>query len=313
MKNYRQIQAVNYSKLGSLDRSPLNLLKKEDFESKALDLGACVDTLLFHGKKELDKEISYTELKEPTATLKELIYHCYKNNINGRWAIQGVVDSVNENGDYVYWSSVKKPESRSNKWDTDYFWKYLKYLNDSKGKIKISKDNYDLITNSVEKIKNHEFCKDIFNKKGKAQLAVVQELHGYKYKGLLDWVVFDEKRKIIYPYDLKTSSKYLSAFESSVLFYRYDIQSSLYKHLLEKEFPEYQIADFKMIVYSFVQESVNVFNLKNYYDKARDGYEHNGKYKKGWLQLTEELEWHEKHQLFEHEKSVYENNGEIVL
>lgn len=312
MKNYRQIQAINYSTLASLDRSPLNLLKKDSIESKALDLGSCVDTLLFYGKNRLNKEISYTELKEPTATLKKLIYYFHENNITDRWIIEGIVNTMDKNN-YVYWRSTTDLDTRKSKWDNDYFWNYLKYLNDSKDKIKVTKEDYELINESVDILKNHDFSKHIFNEKGDAQLAVVQELHGYKYKGLLDWVVIDEKRKIIYPYDLKTTSKYLNAFENSVLFYRYDIQSSLYKHLLEKQFPEYQIADFKMIVYSFVQKSVNVFNLKNYYDKARDGYTHNGKYKKGWLQLTEELTWHEKHQLFEHEKSVYENNGEIVL
>lgn len=312
MTDYRKIDAINFSKLAALDRHPINLTIETE-ESKALDLGGAVDILMFDGEKRLLQLAAFTELEEPTATLKTIIDYCHEHDISQPWQVEQIVNEKLDNGKFKYWSTTTKPESRNRKWNTPYFWDYLNFLFDSKDKMKFSPIDKSKIYNAVEVLNSHEFTREIFKSNGKSQLPLVHEIEGYKFKGLLDWVVFDEKNKIIYPYDLKTTSKYLSAFESSVLYYRYDIQSSLYKHLLEKEFPNYQIADFKMIVYSFASESVNIFNLRNYYEKARDGYQRNEKHIKGWLELAGELQWHLKNELYDHPKNVYESNGEIIL
>ena len=105
----------------------------------------------------------------------------------------------------------------------------------------------------------------------------------------------------------------MNSFKYSVLKYRYDIQSSLYTHLLEKAYPGYVIADFKMIVYSFPQKSANIFNLKKYREISKNGFVRNEELVKGWLELANELMWHNENQLFEHSMKTYLNNGEIEL
>lgn len=311
MENYREIDAINYSTLSSLDDDPKSLLYP--FEgSKATDLGSCVDVLLFDGEEELDKIASFSNVQEPTATLGKFVTYCYENDILQLWQIEQAVDEKGDDNKFKWWKSTVKPEARKANWDIPEFWNYLSFLIDSKDKLKLDSEAKTAIYDAVNTIKTHEFTKGIFEN-GQSQVAIVQELEGYTYKCLLDYIKIDEKNKIIYPFDLKTTSKPLNSFEYSVRKYRYDIQSSLYKHLLQKQFPDYTIADFKMVVYSFLNKSVRVFNLKNYYEKAKEGYYHNERYIKGWLQLSEEYVWHTTNELYDHDKAIYESNGEVIL
>ena len=313
MSKYRELDAINYSRLSNLDEGPWKLLQ-DISGSKAFSLGTGVDVLLFDGQKELDKQCIVTTLEEPTATLKILMDYCYKNNLNQEWLIEEYVNVLKDDGKYVLWSTTKDLEIRKNKWNTVYFWKYLEFLRESKDKTKLIGDDMFKIKEAVQHLKFSDFTKRIFeDKRGLSQVELVHKIDGQLFKGKLDWIIKDDDEKIIYPFDLKTTSKSLKAWKLGVLKYRYDIQSSLYKHLLELEFPDYQIADFKMVVYSFVSKNANIFNLRNYYEKAKEGYIHKEQYVKGWLQLADELVWHNENQLFEHEKQTYLNNGNIIL
>jgi hypothetical protein len=312
LSEYRQIDAKNYSTLSTLDEGPWKL--NQHLDTKAFSLGSSVDILLFDGEKEYKKQIITTELKEPTATLSNLINYCYDNNLNENWMIQQYVNEKDEDGNFKIWKTSKKLDVRDNNWNTDYFHSYLDYLRSSKGKIRLTIDEDLTIHNAVKYLKTSDFTKNIFNdKRGTSQMVLVKDIKGMKFKGKLDWVIIDEKSKTIYPYDLKTTSKYLNSFKYSVLKYRYDIQSSLYTNLLQVAYPEYVIADFRMIVYSFPQRSANVFNLKKYKEISKQGFVRNEELVKGWLELAHELDWHNENQLFDHNMETYLNNGEIIL
>lgn len=312
MSEYRNIDAINYSSLSSLDEGPWNLNK--NLESKAFDLGSGVDILLFDKEKEYNKQVIVTELPEPTATLADIINYCYNNNLDQEWMIEQYINQLDSEGKFVFWKTTKNLETRKNNWNTDYFYSYLEFLKKSRDKIRLTISEDVEIKYAVEYLKTCDFTKHIFNdKRGTAQMVLVEEIEDLKFKGKLDWVIIDEDSKTIYPYDLKTTSKYLNSFKYSVLKYRYDIQSSLYTHLLEKAYPGYVIADFKMIVYSFPQKSANIFNLKKYREISKNGFVRNEELVKGWLELANELMWHNENQLFEHSMKTYLNNGEIEL
>jgi hypothetical protein len=70
------------------------------------------------------------------------------------------------------------------------------------------------------------------------ELFVTTELEKYPFgfKGVLDNVVMDENTKTLFINDLKTTNKSIQNFPESVVYYRYDIQATMYVGLCYEKF-----------------------------------------------------------------------------
>ena len=305
-ENYRQFNAINYSKLQSLDSDPRSLIDNTQKDLTAFKLGKALETLLTEENKYNDIFCSYKN-EVPTGQLLTLAEDCKNRRLINEFDIENYVN----NNQKLYFSNRTKLETRKNKWQNDLFLNYLNFLLENEGKKVLSNEEQNSIEKGVEILRNSLFTKDIF-KNGQTQVPFCEELLGFKYKALLDWLQIDGDT--VRPFDLKSTSKSVYSFPESVRLYRYDIQSSLYWYVIQKAFENKKIADFIMVVYSFKDEKVIKYNMSKYLEPAKSGYLNvfNNKIK-GWYELTLDLEWHMENKLFDYKKEVYQSNGEIKL
>lgn len=305
---YRDYDALNYSLLKAVDSDPGTLVVDDKDFSDAMKLGDAVDILMFT-PEQFEKKYWVSSASKPTASLLLLADEVAKKGLKDKYDIEALSQQLG------LWNTTKDEEKRIAKWDVDIFWDYITEVENSKDKIIITPEENVKINLAVKTLNNHIFTKDIFNTdlRIERQLAIVFEYEGTLFKCLLDLVLFDDKNKIIYPYDLKTTSEGIFGFAKKVFYWRYDIQASLYTHGLESEFPDYEVKDFKDIVYSFVSEKPLVYNLGAYKEKSRDGFIKNDREYTGWLEMAENLIWHQDNKIFDYPKKIYESNGEIVL
>jgi len=128
------------------------------------------------------------------------------------------------------------------------------------------------------------------------QFAILFELHNLPLKCLLDKVIIDHKKKIIYPYDLKCTWD-INSFEYTYLKYKYYIQNYVYTTGLNiwrvEHRPGYKVADFQFIV----AHSANLYQPMIYktdqtdYLKARTGFNCGSKAYKGVDRLLQEMKY----------------------
>lgn len=307
-QDYRGYDAKHYSMLSAVSKNPSSLVIDEKDFSDAMKMGDAVDILLFT-PEEFDKKYIVATVEQPTASLLELANACIEIEVADDLHVMHLV------GELGLWSNIKNPDTLRKKWDTKLFWEYVEFGISAKGKHIITIEENERISKALSIIKYHEFTKDLFDSKLtiEYQVPIVNDLYGHTFKILVDMMIIDKKNKIIYPFDLKTMSDSQYLFPSKVLYWRYDIQSSLYKHVLEVEYPDYEIKDFWDIVYSFTQESVLKYDMSKYHDISRDGFEENNREYLGWRDLADRVDWHREKELYDFTKEVYENNGLVTL
>lgn len=86
------------------------------------------------------------------------------------------------------------------------------------------------------------------------QLKFKMTHNGVGYRGMMDLVAIDYEKKIVYPFDLKTSSHFEWDFQESFTQWRYMHQSRLYWRLLrynmdkDDYFKDFELKDYKFIV-----------------------------------------------------------------
>lgn len=86
------------------------------------------------------------------------------------------------------------------------------------------------------------------------QLKFAAKLNGVGYRSMMDLVIVDYEKKIIYPYDLKTCGIPEWDFESNFMKFHYFIQARLYWRVLkanilnDEYFKDFKLKNFKFIV-----------------------------------------------------------------
>lgn len=162
------------------------------------------------------------------------------------------------------------------------YWNFLK----AKGnKTLIDQASYDFCNNAVELIKTDKaICKLIgCNPSEFDNIEVLNELHlsckinekPFGLKGIVDNLVIDHDKKILYINDVKTTSKDLKDFPESVEYYNYGLQAAIYtslvvtkySHLIDQEYDlkfNFVVIDKNYSVYPFEvsQQTLNLWLTK---------------------------------------------------
>lgn len=311
---YRELKHhINYSLLSGIFSNPYFVKFPSPNFTDSMKRGDATDILLLTPEK-FNKKYIVSDVKQPSGQVLKLAEECFEKNVDNIFDIKDIANQENLG---KYFGNTKDLEKREKNWNNDLFFDYLKFLKSSKNKIIITIEEHEDVQQAVNILKEHLFTKNIFNSDNGLthynQLAVGFKYKGFRYKILLDKVIVDHKNKIVYPFDLKTQGDSLFSFRRKIKKYRYDIQSSLYKHGLQQLFIDYEIKDFKDIVYSFLEKKPLIYNMSYYHDISRDGYVHDKNFYKGWLQLSSDFKWHVKTDLWEYPKEVYDNNGEVYI
>jgi hypothetical protein len=130
--------------------------------------------------------------------------------------------------------------------DAENYWNFLTLKGN---KTLIDQETYDFCKTGVDLIKmNNKVCdllgcnvtefenKEIFN-----EWPMDCKINGkpFSLKGIIDNLVFDHDKKIIYINDIKTTSKELKDFRESIEFYNYWMQAAIYTTMVATKFMKF--------------------------------------------------------------------------
>jgi hypothetical protein len=152
--------------------------------------------------------------------------------------------------------SLKTDQQRIDKIFTPEGVNYWNFLRTKGNKTLIDQQTYDYCTNAVEIIKTNKKVCDLIgcnitefdNKIIANELPIQIDIPGRAFglKGIIDNLIIDNDKKIIYINDVKTTSKELKDFEESVEFYSYWMQAVIYCTMVTVHFKELIDAGYEM-------------------------------------------------------------------
>ena len=134
--------------------------------------------------------------------------------------------------------SLKTDQQRIDKMYTPEAMNYWDFLKTKGDKTLIDQETYDFCKTGVDLIKtNKQICDligcnitDFSNKEVFNEIPVSVQMNDKPFglKGIIDNLVIDHDKRIIYVNDIKTTSKDLKDFPESIEFYNYWLQSAIY-------------------------------------------------------------------------------------
>jgi len=142
--------------------------------------------------------------------------------------------------------TLKTDQQRIDKIYTPDAINYWDFLKNRGTKTLIDQANYDFCKTGVDLIKmNKEVCnligcdindfsnREVFNE---ISLSVKMNEKPFGIKGIIDNLVIDHDKRVIYINDIKTTSKDLKDFPESIDFYNYSLQAAMYCSLIGIKF-----------------------------------------------------------------------------
>jgi hypothetical protein len=265
----------SYSSIHKLLYSPVIfynhyiLRQREDSTESFLVEGKLIHLLLLEPEK-FDDMFIIMNCDIPSTSIKNIIDRVYnKHHLKRESSMfkttEKFLDDYEEEilielQEQNLYQSLKEDSKRLEKVISTETKKYFDFLKEKEGKILITQDIYNKCENSVNIIKNDEKISDLLklnnddlNIEVYNELFIEIDLLSYEFglKGVIDNLVVDKKNKIITINDLKTTSKSISEFRSSVEHYDYWMQCVIYYTLVKSKFKDL-IDDNWKIYFNFV-------------------------------------------------------------
>lgn len=345
VEDYYTNPAISQSQLKLLlgpDPSIFNTIQEPDLyfeEKKHFIIGDGVDMQLTRPIEEFNQKFHISNLQnKPSDTIKSIVNQVYDHvkeiypNIE---TIQNynnaILDSCNDHNYQPNWKDSTRVAKVVEAWE---YWEDLKQ---AEGKVVLSQEENDLISQIVMSIRTNPTTSKYFETSKDVeildQLAIYFSYCDIDCKALLDRVIVDHKNKTIQPIDFKTMGDQTIYFPKSLRQRRYDIQAAFYTEALKskKEYETYEILPFKFIVESTVNPgNPLVFTCSSeLLDIGKNGRQ---PYKlcdkpyisteyitymkfdeiKGFHQLIEDYKWYMEKD-FETKREIVESQGEFQL
>lgn len=346
---YYEYPAISQSQLKLLlgpDPSIFNTIQEPDLyfeEKKYFLIGDGVDMQLTRPIEEFNQKFHISNLQnKPSDTIKSIvnqIFDLVKEEV-GQLADKGVLrdhtskilDSCNDHNYQPNW----KTETRITK--IVEAWEYWEDIKAAEGKVVLSQEENDLISQIVMSIRTNPATSKYFERDTNFveildQYSIYFNYEGIECKALLDRIIVDHKNKTIQPIDFKTMGDQTLYFPKSLRQRRYDIQAAFYTEALKskKVYETYEILPFKFIVESTINPgNPLVFTCSSeLLDIGKNGRQ---PYKlcdkpyisteyitymkfdeiKGFHQLIEDYKWYMENE-FEKSRKIVEAQGEFQL
>lgn len=334
-KEYRQLDAINYSKLSGVDKAPISLISNNVLSTDSINFGSAVDCLLFDGKKTFDENFIVFENLPSSEIIIKIIkeFHEWfvKNNDSFNKLSKLLIDhsdkicEIARNNDYG--SPKWKNETIKNRICIDDNQNYFNYLLNSNNKITIDQTTYNKVLKTKDCLINSEFTFGKFVNKSfeiLTQYPIVWYSRNKKCKSLFDQISIDHEKKRIYPLDLKTLSGSNDSFGYGNYFkFKYYLQEAFYTDAIHywKNEIETHLKDYIVMPFEFVIVQNCDYPAPLIYRGSQKTYElgkYGGSLKnnisvKGYLQLIGELEWHVENEKYNYKYEHYMNNGVLML
>ena len=262
---YRADSALSYSILSRFNREGFDNLAHlfDKTESPSLLFGSVVDCLLTGTKKEFEDRFfvaDFPELPDKQKEIVEGIFHAAKPGESWDKIMDAVIlEYLLANNYQPNW----KAETRI-KVIREAGREYYDLLTLADGKTVISQKLYQDALDCVEILRKSESTKWYFEADNPFNKNI-ERLYQLKFKGsyeginlrcMADLIIVDHEKKIVYPCDLKTSSKPEWRFYKSLMEWGYWIQAQLYWYLIrqtmdeDEYFKDFKLADYRFIVIS---------------------------------------------------------------
>ena len=260
---YRARPELSQSTLGTYEKLGFNGLDHlfDRKETPSLTFGSCVDSILTGGEEEFNERFHVIDVHITDggmSTVTKLLSMRLPFSSFEEIPEQIVSDAAKEVG---FW--------KADKWDKKRYGAVLEtgnvaeYYNASlnNNKILIPIETFQEVLASVRAIRESPATAGYFADND--ELSPIRRYYQLKfklyhnnvgYRGMMDLIIVDYEKKIIYPCDLKTSSHYEWDFEESFIQWGYGWQARLYWRLiranLDKDsyFKDFELKDFKFIV-----------------------------------------------------------------
>ena len=319
VKEYRAKEAINYSSLSALSISPQVYIARDSREvTAAFRKGSAVDCLLTT-PDDFHSEFYVMNVKKmPTDMMTKYIDELF----------------ISEDHDKAYLASgyKSKPETIKAKYEEEGK-EYYEARKDSRGKTILAYNEYEHIQMAVNQVKEGEFTREYFpigsaNPIGGGtiqrlyQFPIYWETKGHACKSLLDLLVIDHENKEIFPIDLKTTGKSALSFRSAFVKWKYYLQASFYTEAVnfwknnDTDLVDYTVKNFKFIVVEteglnppiiYETSDADLFVGRN------GGTDYKGNRIKGFVELIDDLNYHDKSGNWEFPREIHENNGVAML
>ncbi len=314
VQEYREKEAINYSSLSALATSPQAYIARDDMEEiPAFRKGSAVDCLLTTPDEFYSEFYVMESDKTPSPAMLKYIEELYKTDSHEKA--------------YIASGYKLKPEAIQAKFETEGK-AYYQGLKDARGKTLLGFEEYGQVQNAVRQVKEGEFTAKYFQPVTSKdyqilyQFPIYWEVEGHACKSLLDLLVLDHVTKTIVPIDLKTTGKSALNFRSAFMKWKYYLQAAFYSEAVnfwknnDTDYVDYTIKNFKFIVVETMGNNPPVIyeTTNNDLDVGTNsGYDSHGNYIKGFVELINDLNYHDKNGCWDFPKEIYTNNGVAIL
>lgn len=317
---YRKIDAMSYSRMKDFIKKGRRYyykkyVLKEDVKdeiSTAIRIGDAVDCMLFT-PDDFDNKFTVGETDNmPTGKGAAFVKHLFELQKAGGTFIDNAREAYR-------FAELTKPsfETYLENFEGSPLEKMYNSMVEAETKTVIPLNELELSERIVDILKNHKLVGQIFKREGYNQLPVVFDYCGEKFKALFDRVTIDHKKKLIKPYDLKTTFED-EAFHYNFLKNKYYIQQGIYEQAIkvwrDENFPDYEIDPFRFIVVN--SSSINqplVYEITPSRGDFQLGFEteKGGKFK-GVEEILREINWHVQNNIWDISKENHNKSNYIL-
>lgn len=262
-EQYREDAALSYSTLAKYERGGFEIIPKlfDKVESPSLTFGSAVDAIITGGEEEFNNRFIVADIPELSDTMLKIANKLYEKYSALYENIDKIpsesIKTVTDEFDYGKTWKVDTVANKVREACGDYY--NLKFLAGDRTILSTAVNND--VQNSVRALKESKATRWIFqnddpfdNVRRYYQLKFKSTLNGVDYRCMMDCVIVDYDNKIIYPYDLKTSSHKEYDFHKSFIDWSYQIQAKLYWRILRDNldkddyFKDFKLADYRFVV-----------------------------------------------------------------
>lgn len=260
---YRAAPELSQSTLGTYEKLGFNGLDRlfDRKETPSLTFGSCVDSIITGGEDEFNERFVVLDINITEGGI---------NTVNKLISMNLPFDSFEEIPEVVVSNAAKEVGFwQADKWDKKRYSEVLKTGNVAEyyavsrqsDKTIIDAQTFQDVLSSVQALRESPATSGYFADNDALssirryyQLKFKHYHEGVGYRGMMDLLVVDYEKKIIYPCDLKTSSGCEWDFPEHFLQWGYNWQARLYWRLiranLDKDpyFKDFELKNFKFIV-----------------------------------------------------------------
>ena len=211
---------------------------------------------------------------------------------------------------------------------------YYKQLREAYGKTVIELSVLEKAQAVVQELKSNSVTREVINLVTNKrftvynQFSIIGEMVAsitksvkYRLKCLIDKLIIDHERKMIYIYDLKTAWDNEQQFQYNYFKYKYYIQAAVYFYLVVewkktvKEIAEYGVSFPRFIVAesaNYKNPLIYTTNIDNFNQGMR-GFMINGRYYPGVIKAVQDLIWHREVAIWSISRDNYNSNGVVKI